>query len=137
MICKNCGTDAQNNKYCPRCGALVYGDTQQPTGDGSHTKALVFGILGLAFCETGILGLIFSIIGLSKANNYIRNFGNVSNQVRIGKRLSIAGLIVSIVMIVLVITLVSLLIYFAANHPDDLKRFFNEFEREYKYTYRI
>ena len=36
MICKNCGTDAQNNKYCPRCGALVYGDTQQPTGDGSH-----------------------------------------------------------------------------------------------------
>ena len=137
MICKNCGTDAQNNKYCPRCGAPVTGDIQQPVGDGSHTKALVFAILGLAFCETGILGLIFSIIGLSKANNYIRNFGNVSNQVRIGKRLSIAGLIVSIVMIVLVITLVSLLIYFAANYPDDLKRFFNEFEREYKYTYRI
>ena len=137
MICKNCGTDAQNNKYCPRCGAPVTGDIQQPVGDGSHTKALVFGILGLAFCETGILGLIFSIIGLSKANNYIRNFGNVSNQVRIGKRLSIAGLIVSIVMIVLIVTLVSLLIYFATNYPDDLKRFFNEFEREYTKTYRI
>ena len=126
-----------DNKYCPRCGKPVTGDNQQPTGDGSHTKALVFGILGLAFCETGILGLIFSIIGLSKANNYIRNFGNVSNQVRIGKRLSIAGLILSIVMIVLIVTLVALLIYFAANYPDDFKRFFNEFEREYKYTYRI
>ena len=137
MICKNCGTDAGDNKYCPRCGKPVSGDNQQPTGDGSHTKALVFGILGLAFCETGILGLIFSIIGLSKANNYIRNYGNISNQVRIGKRLSIAGLIVSIVMIVLIATLVSLLIYFAANYPDDLKRFFNDFEREYRSAYSI
>lgn len=137
MICKNCGTDAKDNKYCPRCGAPVTADIQQPAGDGSHTKVLVFGILGLAFCETGILGLIFSIIGLSKANNYIRKFGNVSNQVRIGKRLSIAGIIVSIVMIVLIATLVALLIYFAANYPDDLKRFFNEFEREYTKTYRI
>ncbi len=45
----------------------------------------------------GIVGLIFSIIALKKANNYIATYGDISNQVRIGRRLAIAGLIVSII----------------------------------------
>ncbi len=41
--------------------------------------------------------MIFSIIALKKANNYIATYGDISNQVRIGRRLAIAGLIVSII----------------------------------------
>ena len=67
-----------------------YVQAQPAQAQGSPSNVLVFGILGLAFCETGILGIIFSIIGLSKAKNYIATYGDVSNQVRVGKRLSIA-----------------------------------------------
>ena len=68
---------------------------------GSPTKVLVFSIIGLALCESGILGLIFSIIGLVQAKKYVAQYGDVSNQVRIARRLAIAGLILSIVCIVI------------------------------------
>ena len=51
----------------------------------------------MALSGLGIVGLIFSIIGLKKANNYIATYGNISNQVRIARRLAIAGLVVSII----------------------------------------
>ena len=41
---------------------------------GSPTKVLVFGIIGLALCESGILGLIFSIIGLVQAKKYVAQY---------------------------------------------------------------
>ena len=66
----------------------------------AHGCRLLHGILGLALSGLGIVGLIFSIIGLKKANNYIATYGNISNQVRIARILAIAGMIVSIVMIV-------------------------------------
>ena len=89
---------------------------QAPQGNPSNV--LVFGILGLVFAlSTGILGLIFSIIGLSKANNYISTYGDIANQVRIGKRLSIAGLIVSLVCI----AFVALLIVLIVANPDAFK----------------
>ena len=89
--------------------------------------AAVFGILGLALgCATGIIGLIFSIIGLSKANNYIATYGDIANQVRIGKRLSIAGIIVSIVMTILIITLIVLLVILAEKDPEGFKKVVKE-----------
>ena len=84
---------------------------------GNPTKVLVFGIIGLALCETGLLGLIFSIVGLVQAKNYVKTYGDISNKVRIGKRLSIAGLIISICMIVMWIAIIALIVFAAASDP--------------------
>ena len=108
MNCQNCGANVDGKAFCPQCGAQVQASAQpnynyntgynQPAApQGNPTNVLVFGILGLALSGLGIVGLIFSIIGLKKANNYIATYGNIANQVRIGRRLAIAGLIVSII----------------------------------------
>lgn len=124
MNCPNCGSETNGSQFCPRCGtalsqAAPYNaiSNQQNQTLGNPTQVLVFCIIGLALCETGILGLIFSIIGLSKANNYIATYGPVSTQVNVGKRLAIAGLIVSIVMIVLWAFIIIAIIVSAANAP--------------------
>ena len=61
---------------------------------------LKFAILGLAFGMTmflSLLGLIFSIVARTKLNTYIAKFGETEGTASVGKGLSIAGLIVSIV----------------------------------------
>lgn len=102
MICKNCGTDIGGNKFCPRCGAPAEQDRPvnalTPTGD-SPTKILIFGILSLAL-GSAVIGLIFSIMGMVKANRFIASNGNISKQVSIGKKLAIAVLVISIICLV-------------------------------------
>lgn len=105
MFCPNCGTTVNEGTNCPNCGApLTNAQPVQVTGGagqtlGNPSQVLVFGILGLAFgLGGGILGIIFSIIGLTKAKSYIAAYGDVSNQVRTGKKLATAGLIVAIIM---------------------------------------
>ena len=98
-------------------------NVQVQPAQGSPSKVLVFGILGLAFgLSTGILGLIFSIIGLNMAGNYIAAYGDISNQVRIGRRLSIAGLIVSICMIVICAAVIALVVFAASKDPQGFER---------------
>lgn len=103
MNCQNCGANVDGKAFCPQCGAPVqapaqqYGYNQPAAPQGNPTKVLVFGILALALSELGIVGLIFAIIGLKSSGNYIATYGNISNQVRIGRRLAIAGLVVSII----------------------------------------
>ena len=108
MNCQNCGANVDGKAFCPQCGAQVQAPAQpsynyntgynQPAApQGNPTNVLVFGIIGLALSTMGIVGLIFSIIALKKANNYIATYGDISNQVRIGRRLAIAGLIVIII----------------------------------------
>lgn len=108
MNCQNCGANVDGKAFCPQCGAQVQAPAQpsynynggynQPAApQGNPTKVLVFGILALALSELGIVGLIFAIIGLKSSGNYIATYGNISNQVRIGRRLAIAGLVVSII----------------------------------------
>ena len=120
MNCQNCGANVDGKAFCPQCGAQVQAPAQpsynynggynQPAApQGNPTNVLVFGILSLALSELGIVGLIFSIIGLKKANNYIATYGDIANQVRIGRRLAIAGLVVSIIF-----TIIYVLIFVAA-----------------------
>ena len=133
MNCQNCGANVDGKAFCPQCGAPVnqqapvqapYNAVQPQQPLGNPTKVLVFGIIGLALCELGIVGLIFSIIGLVQANKYIAQYGNVSNQVRIGRRLAIAGLILSIVFIVFWIVWIILFTYVIANaSPSQLQQF--------------
>ena len=100
MKCSNCGAEMQGQANCPSCGAPA-NTAPVNTGD-SPAKILVFGIVGLAL-SSGIIGLIFSILGLVKANRYIAQNGRISKQVNIGRGLSVAGIIIAIVCDVLCI----------------------------------
>ena len=105
MFCKNCGQQVEDNaEFCPNCGAKVKEDTsaqntqtytnqnqpmQQPVQKGTNGFAIagfIFALLG------GLLGLIFSIIGLVQAKK--------ENS---PKGLAIAGLVISCIWIVIYI----------------------------------
>ena len=77
---------------------------------GSPAPALCWGILGLGFSITfwfSILGLIFSSVGINKAKRFMNFTGGAENtRVTVGRCLSIAGIIVSCVMITLMIALI-------------------------------
>ena len=89
MNCPRCGADVQGRSFCPNCGTPLNSyqtpanAVQQPRQTlGNPTQVLVFGILGLALgASTGIVGLIFSILAISKANQYVAQYGDVANQV--------------------------------------------------------
>ena len=68
--------------------------------DKLSTQTLTFGILGLAFAGSSILGIIFSAIGMKKAKAYVEQFGELTGKAKIGRILAKVGLIVSIIMTV-------------------------------------
>ncbi|MBQ4105812.1 MAG: DUF4190 domain-containing protein [Clostridia bacterium] len=70
----------------------------KPQAEDNSMKALIFGIIGLVLSESGLLGLIFSIIGLSQAKKYKQNFGELAGKAKVGNILSTLGLIFSILM---------------------------------------
>ncbi|MDE7452920.1 MAG: zinc ribbon domain-containing protein [Clostridia bacterium] len=97
MFCKNCGKEiADQAAYCVHCGAVTDNPSAfntQPVVTGNRTNG--FAIAGFVlsfFSYLAILGLIFSCVGLnySKQPEYSGN----------GKRLSIAGIVISCVSIV-------------------------------------
>ena len=103
-----------NVRLCPQCGTPVRGEEQRITPNstyqgslGNPTPVLVWGIVGLAFSLTvylSFLGIIFSIVGIRKANTYNNFTGYApSTKAKIGRRLSIAGIIVGGIFTVLMI----------------------------------
>lgn len=72
-----------------------------PEADSVGTKALIWGILGLAMSAWGILGLIFSIIGKNNAKRYEALTGELSGKAKVGSILAKIGFIISIVMTVI------------------------------------
>ena len=127
-FCNRCGTQLNGEWVCPMCGTPVndavnqnitqelnqpinqnqpYGNYQRhdsspqpPVQQGSPTSVLVWCIVGGALAWSGIVGLIFSIIGLRKANAYIKQYGPISKQVTVGKIISIIGIVLSSIMTV-------------------------------------
>ena len=109
MICNKCGNQVSDYAMeCPFCGEIfrdVSSPTstpgkKEPTAQQQAESAFVFGIIGfilsIAFCFMPYLGIVFSVIGLSKANRYIEKGNPESSRVKKGKILSIIGLIISI-----------------------------------------
>jgi len=113
MYCKKCGAQVfENTRFCPNCNMVINGEQQNVTETstyegpmGTPAPALLWGILGIGFSLTfwfSILGLIFSAIGICKAKRFHEFTGGAENtRVNVGRRLSIAGIIVSCVMIAL------------------------------------
>ncbi len=63
------------------------------------SNILLFGILGTALGYTfGLIGLIFSLIGMNKAKQYTEGGGELTGKAKVGRILCIVGLILSIVM---------------------------------------
>ena len=91
MFCNNCGSQIDDKAVvCPHCGAATQ-NLNVTTQNKSNGFAIAGFVLSFFFA---LLGLIFSIIGLNKA----KTIGS-------GKGLAIAGLVISLVWIVLVIIL--------------------------------
>ena len=98
MLCKNCGTEGGNAKFCPNCGTPLIQTNDQfqnqqvpqpqatmqfqpntptkPKKNTVGTIGLIFSIVGIIFafiaggmgCILGIIGLMLSIIGVCKKN---------------------------------------------------------------------
>lgn len=117
IICHTCKAKFPASAvYCDKCGTNK--NSAPAVNLGNPTPVLVFGIIGLAFSGSGVIGLIFSIIALSKARAYIAQYGDVANQVRIGRRLAIAGLIISILLIIFwIIRIIILVVYISSLMP--------------------
>ena len=107
-FCKNCGTELKEGKVCQNCGTVNEGaakaaseTTTTPTPASSNATSgnnglaiagFVLALVGVVTCGvTSVLGLIFSIIGLSTANRDKKE----------GKGLAIAGIAVSGAVIVI------------------------------------
>ena len=84
----------------------------QPTV--SSTPALVFGILAIAFIESGILAIIFGAIARSKSGQYLAAYGMYDGKAKTGRILGTIGLvcgIVSTVIVAIVIVIYAAIIF--------------------------
>lgn len=90
MFCKNCGQEIDDKAVvCPHCGVAVYSTgpapvPAQPVQDDSNPIAVVGFVCSFLI---PIVGLICSIIGLTKANKEGRKY----------KGLAIAGIVISVI----------------------------------------
>ena len=127
MFCKYCGNRLPDGaNFCPECGKVneestekngTSGQTSYETVDPfENTQSaydpyklekerlsgsiLKFAIMSLVFMSTGclsLLGLIFACVAKSKVKTYVQRFGATEGRANVGRHLSTAGLISSIV----------------------------------------
>jgi len=92
MFCKNCGSQIDDNaSVCIHCGASV---REMQTTQQQPAQSNTLAIVGFVFAFLmPLVGLICSIIGLKKSKELNDN----------GKGLAIAGIIISVIEILIVI----------------------------------
>lgn len=94
MYCPNCGNEISDNaSVCPECGRTISGAIT-----GKTNQAAIAGFV-LALVGSGLLGLIFSCVGLTRANR-----GSDC------KGLAVAGVIIGILK--LLVSLISVIVFF-------------------------
>lgn len=117
----------------PPVAHLVPDEVPQPTETvvtsapaakkANSTGALVLGILGLVFSESGLIGLILSIIGYVKSNKFMIINGKHDGKSKTGKILSLIGIIFSIISTVIIIAVGALVaVAVSSGAADDLLR---------------
>ena len=89
----------QGNMY----GAQIPYYSQNNTGEGKATAALVIGIISLSTCWVPFVGLIFSIIGLILSATSKNSDGTKPTPAIVGLVLSILSIIVAAIMTIIVI----------------------------------
>lgn len=109
MFCQKCGTQLDENNVCPNCGTKASGSIyskplqkdnySNPYADvysGKSIAGFVVSLIGLLLfpIPCGILGLIFSGLGMRETDKYY------SYDARKGRGLAIAGIVISIIDIV-------------------------------------
>lgn len=107
-FCANCGNELEDTaNVCDQCGKSVNPNATSSVqvnqtivnnnkNNGFAVAGFVISLVSILCCGgTSVLGLIFSIIGLITAN---KNEGN-------GKGLSIAGIVISAIMLVVLIAI--------------------------------
>lgn len=103
-FCVYCGKEVEeNDNVCGNCGKAINNDIQNTMNviyknktDGFAITGFVLSIISIVSCGiSSILGLIFSIIGLSNCNKNNKD----------GKGFAIAGIIISAIMIFALILL--------------------------------
>jgi hypothetical protein len=118
MFCNNCGRTVEDGTtVCPYCGQVLnvgYNEPvhtmYDPTFDAER-KALAdsifnFGLWGLILGIVGcvpIVGLVLSILALSKAKRYKANYGPLVDNASTGNIMAIIGLVLGIIPIVVAI----------------------------------
>ena len=100
MFCKNCGKEIEDKAtVCVHCGVpTANAQPQQVVVTGGQTNGFAIAVFILSFFG-GILGLIFSIVGLQKSKLPEYN-GN-------GKTLAIVGIVFSCIALVGYIVLIA------------------------------
>ena len=103
MYCYECGTELIDGE-CPKCtqqGAdISYNNVREAkNAEVFSIIALIAGILSIAG-----QGLIYGIVGIIFATLYKNRVGEYNDMAKIGKNLAIAGIIISGVVVVLLIT---------------------------------
>lgn len=99
-----------------------------PQKDALAGSCLTWGILGLAFSEVPILGIIFSIIARVKCGNYARLYGHYTGKAKVGSTLATLGLVFSIIFTVAITIGIIVAISEAADSAD-----YYDAYRYYKY----
>lgn len=95
MFCKNCGKEIDDNAVvCVHCGVATGKSIEEvKKTNGFGIAGFVIGllslVLGVYFCITSVIGIVFSIIGIKKATQCSVN------------GLAVAGLVISILSLVI------------------------------------
>lgn len=113
MFCPVCGYDMREYKVCPACGNKakdqacegVIQDEKYKKKSSVPRRAKVFSIICLATGIYGLAGLnvLSGIAAVIMAWLYSKATSNYDKKVDIGKKLGIAGIIVSVILYVLMI----------------------------------
>ena len=145
MFCIKCGRQIPDDAvFCPACGATQGDQMPQaiapnqpaawkkpvsPEEDALAGSILTWGILGLAFSEIPILGLIFSIIARVKCGNYARLYGRYTGKAKVGSTLATLGLVFSIIFTVAI----AIVIIVAISEADRVEDYYDAYRYAYKY----
>lgn len=119
MFCRNCGAEVNKDEaFCSYCGERLREPeaevvdpvtiTTQKNNEARKSelasKALLYGILSVAFCEfpiLSILAIIFGNLAKKYAGMHQNEFGYVLGKAGVGRGLGIGGTIAGIVMTVI------------------------------------